>query len=130
MWAHTAHSGDSDALPRWIEFEAADLFGMMGDVVPMVSLLERDEQIAQLRSAVDVARAGAGRLIVVTGEAGVGKTALVESVGDFDGQVRRWTGSCEQLLTARPLGPLADIALNADGRQTSDEAIPKLVSGE
>jgi predicted ATPase len=78
---------------------------MMGAVVPTVSLLERDEQLAQLRSAVDAARAGAGRLIVVTGEAGVGKTALVESIGDFEGQVRVWTGSCEQLFTARPHGP-------------------------
>jgi DNA-binding CsgD family transcriptional regulator len=89
---------------------------MMGAVVPTMSLLERDEQLAQLRSAVDAARAGAGRLIVVTGEAGVGKTALVESIGDFEGQVRVWTGSCEQLFTARPLGPLADIALAAGGR--------------
>ena len=89
---------------------------MMGAVGPTMSLLERDEQISQLRLAVDEARAGAGRLIVVTGEAGVGKTALVESIGDFDGQIRLWTGSCEQLFTARPLGPLADIAMDAGGR--------------
>jgi DNA-binding CsgD family transcriptional regulator/tetratricopeptide (TPR) repeat protein len=79
-------------------------------------LLERDEQLERLRAALDHARPGVGRLVLLTGEAGVGKTALVESVGDCDGKVRVWAGSCERLFTARPLGPLADIASKAGGR--------------
>lgn len=86
--------------------------------MPTISLLERDEQLARLRAAVDEARSGAGRLVLVTGEAGVGKTALVDALGDFggSGDVRAWIGSCEQLFTARPLGPLADIASKTGGR--------------
>lgn len=89
---------------------------MMGTVISTAPLLERGEQQARLRAVVDEARSGAGRLVLLTGEAGVGKTALVESVGDSDGEVRLWIGSCEQLFTARPLGPLADIASQAGGQ--------------
>jgi DNA-binding CsgD family transcriptional regulator/tetratricopeptide (TPR) repeat protein len=78
--------------------------------------LERDEQLAWLRASVNVARSGTGRLVLVTGEAGVGKTALVESLADADRDLRLWSGSCEQLFTARPLGPFADIAPKAGGQ--------------
>jgi DNA-binding CsgD family transcriptional regulator/tetratricopeptide (TPR) repeat protein len=87
----------------------------MEDVVPTVELLERGDQLDRLRALLDGARSGAGRLVLLTGEAGVGKTALVESVDDGSG-VRRWVGSCEQLFTARPLGPFADIASKTGGR--------------
>jgi DNA-binding CsgD family transcriptional regulator/tetratricopeptide (TPR) repeat protein len=89
---------------------------MMGTVGATMHLLERDEPSARLRAAVDEARSGAGRLMIVTGEAGVGKTALVENLGAGSDDVRVWTGSCEQLFTARPLGPLADIASKTGGR--------------
>src|SRR4029079_15534786 len=79
-------------------------------------LLERDEPLARLRAAADQARAGSGRLLLVTGEAGVGKTALIDRLVETDHGMRVWAGSCEQLCTARPLGPLADIASTADGR--------------
>ncbi|MEO7371814.1 MAG: AAA family ATPase [Ilumatobacteraceae bacterium] len=89
---------------------------MMVSVLPRVPLLERSDQTARLRAAIDQARSGVGRLILLTGEAGVGKTALLDSLGDRDGAVQLWTGSCEQLFTARPLGPLADIATKTGGR--------------
>jgi DNA-binding CsgD family transcriptional regulator/tetratricopeptide (TPR) repeat protein len=81
-----------------------------------MQLLERDEPRARLQAAIAEARSGTGRLVIVTGEAGVGKTALVENVGGSCHDVRVWTGSCEQLFTARPLGPLADIASKTGGR--------------
>ncbi|HEY4611132.1 MAG TPA: AAA family ATPase, partial [Ilumatobacteraceae bacterium] len=85
----------------------------MGGTSP---LLEREEQLTRLRAAVDQARGGSGRLMLVTGEAGVGKTALIQCLTDLVDGVRVWTGSCEQLFTARPLGPLADIAFKAGGQ--------------
>ncbi len=88
---------------------------MMGYVGTIGTLLERDGPMARLRAAVDEAKSGAGRIVLVTGEAGVGKTALVESVKETC-DVRVWSGSCEQLFTARPLGPLADIASKMGGR--------------
>jgi DNA-binding CsgD family transcriptional regulator/tetratricopeptide (TPR) repeat protein len=89
---------------------------MIRDAAPTIPLLERDDQLARLRGSLDEARSGTGRLVLVTGEAGVGKTALVERIGDCDGEVRVWTGSCERLFTARPLGPLADIASKTGGQ--------------
>ena len=99
-----------------IGFDKGRVFGMMGFVGTTSPLLERDEQLARLRTALEGARSGTGRLVLVTGEAGVGKTALVDSISRTDADLRVWTGSCEQLFTARPLGPLADIASNAAGR--------------
>ena len=79
-------------------------------------LLEREEQLTRLQAALVAARSGSGRLVLVTGEAGVGKTALIRRLVDADDTIRVWSGSCEQLFTPRPLGPLADIASKADGR--------------
>ncbi|MGH3339727.1 MAG: ATP-binding protein, partial [Propionibacteriaceae bacterium] len=42
------------------------------------SLLERSEQLSALATALsEVSESGRGRLVLVSGEAGVGKTALV-----------------------------------------------------
>src|SRR5262245_54351977 len=42
-------------------------------------LLERDAQLGALTEYADDARAGRGRLVLVSGESGIGKTALVEA---------------------------------------------------
>ena len=74
--------------------------------------LERGGDLRALEeSLVAVRGSGEGRLVLVAGEAGVGKTALLrwfcESLG---GSVRVLWGACEPLLTPRPLGPLCDVA--------------------
>ncbi len=84
-------------------------------VVATALLLERQDQSTRLRVALDEAVSGVGRLVLLTGEAGVGKTALVEQLSHCGVDVRVWTGSNEQLFTARPLGPLADIASKSGG---------------
>jgi len=75
-----------------------------------MQLLERDASLAALAGyAADAAR-GVGRLVLVAGEAGVGKSALVER---FEEQLpaARWSwGACDGLFTPRPLGPLFDVA--------------------
>ncbi len=53
-----------------------------------------------------------GRLILVGGEAGVGKTALVREFAE--GRQVLW-GACDPLHTPRPLGPLLDVADAAGG---------------
>jgi DNA-binding NarL/FixJ family response regulator len=45
-------------------------------------LIERDSELSELRSALDDARRGAGRLVVIEGVAGIGKTALVRAAQD------------------------------------------------
>jgi DNA-binding CsgD family transcriptional regulator len=74
-------------------------------------LLEREEPLALLDSALARAREGHGHSFLIGGEAGIGKTSLVETFTAERAQGARvlW-GACEALATPRPLGPLADIA--------------------
>ena len=75
-----------------------------------MELLEREPSLALLADYAAEARLGDGRLVVLGGEAGVGKTALLER---FQRDLRdaRWSwGACDGLFTPRPLGPLYDLA--------------------
>jgi DNA-binding CsgD family transcriptional regulator/tetratricopeptide (TPR) repeat protein len=75
-----------------------------------VELLERESALASLAEYAAEARRGAGRLVLVAGEAGVGKSALVERFAR-DVPDARWSwGACDGLFTPRPLGPLFDLA--------------------
>lgn len=49
---------------------------------PVGRLLERDGALATLDDALDAARRGAGRVVFVAGEPGIGKTALLRSCAD------------------------------------------------
>ncbi len=73
-------------------------------------LLEREAQLASLAEYADHARHGEGRLLLIAGEAGVGKSALVdEAQRGLPDATWSW-GACDGLFTPRPLGPLFDIA--------------------
>jgi DNA-binding CsgD family transcriptional regulator/tetratricopeptide (TPR) repeat protein len=80
-------------------------------------LLERSAELQMLREALDdIGPRAPGRLLLVAGEAGVGKTALVRQFcEDCSGQARVLRGACEALFTPRPLGPLFDIAETLGG---------------
>ncbi len=57
-----------------------------------------------------MARGGSGRVVAIAGEAGVGKTTLVERfVADIGAQARVHHGACENLSTPEALLPLRDI---------------------
>jgi predicted ATPase len=76
----------------------------------MVQLLERGASLALLAGYADEARQGEGRLVLVAGEAGIGKSALVERLqGDLPDARWSW-GACDGLFTPGPLGPLFDLA--------------------
>ena len=76
----------------------------------IVELLERGASLAALAGYAEEARQGLGRLVLVAGEAGVGKSALVEQLHS-DLPDARWSlGACDGLFTPRPLGPLFDLA--------------------
>ena len=83
----------------------------------MAELLERDGQLAVLRDCIDAVKSSSrGRLVLVGGEAGVGKTALLRRVCDdppTGGRVL-W-GACDALITPRALGPFLDIAESTGG---------------
>ena len=75
-----------------------------------MTLLERESSLASLAEYAQEARRGEGRLVLVAGEAGVGKSALVEQMAG-DVPDARWSwGACDGLFTPRPLGPLFDLA--------------------
>jgi len=74
-------------------------------------LHERSHALGALRAALDGVVAGQGRLVLVSGEAGVGKTALLRRfVRDSARSARVLWGGCDPLFTPRPLGPFLDIA--------------------
>jgi DNA-binding CsgD family transcriptional regulator/tetratricopeptide (TPR) repeat protein len=74
------------------------------------ALLEREQPLALLIEYAAQAAAGEGRLVLLGGEAGVGKSALVERLR-WELPEARWSWSvCDGLFTPRPLGPLFDLA--------------------
>jgi DNA-binding CsgD family transcriptional regulator/tetratricopeptide (TPR) repeat protein len=76
----------------------------------VVRLLERDEELGVLGAAVDDAARGKGCLVLVAGEAGIGKTSLVRSLrGEFHGRVTFLAGACEPLSVPVPLQPLREL---------------------
>jgi DNA-binding CsgD family transcriptional regulator/tetratricopeptide (TPR) repeat protein len=75
-----------------------------------MALLEREQALSLLADFADDARRGEGRLVLVAGEAGVGKSALVEHfAAGLTGASWCW-GACDGLFTPRPLGAFLDIA--------------------
>jgi DNA-binding CsgD family transcriptional regulator len=74
-------------------------------------LLEREPALTALRQALEAARAGDGRCVCLVGEAGIGKTRLLDAfVAQAPGAVQWLRAACDPLHTPRPLGPLIDIA--------------------
>ena len=78
-----------------------------------MELVERDTFLA----AVEEHFAASGRLVLVGGEAGVGKTALVQAFTErIAGRARVLWGACDPLFAPRPLGPFSDVAAEVGGR--------------
>src|SRR3954470_5665314 len=98
--------------------------GAVMHVVPsQTTLLERDDALGSLLAAFERCRRGAGGVVVITGEAGIGKTSLIRAFLDEAGDRARFlVGACEDLLTPRPLGPLRDIFRDAGLPRPDDDA--------
>jgi class 3 adenylate cyclase len=97
------------------------------------ALLERDDAISALGELVgDITRTGRGRLVSVTGEAGIGKTSLLRwFCADQQDAPRLLWGACDPLFTPRPLGPLVDVADATGGellRVVDEGAKPQAVA--
>ena len=74
-------------------------------------LLEREREVAELAAAARDAAAGAGSVVLVCGEAGIGKSAVVEALRSaLPANGRLLIGYCDDLATRRALGPIRDLA--------------------
>ena len=75
-----------------------------------MALLERELPLTSLADYADEARRGDGRVVLVSGEAGVGKSALLaEFAAGLSDALWCW-GACDGLFTPRPLGALLDLS--------------------
>jgi DNA-binding CsgD family transcriptional regulator len=78
-----------------------------------MELVERDAALQTLRRCLAGA-ATRGQVVLVAGEAGIGKTSLLRSFAASCETV--WWGACDALQTPHPLAPLLDIARDSRAR--------------
>jgi DNA-binding CsgD family transcriptional regulator/tetratricopeptide (TPR) repeat protein len=94
-----------------------------------MELIERDDFLAALTARLAAVAAGEGHCVLVTGEAGMGKSSLVKGFRErVEGEIgaagrgglrgsaggagvaRFYVGLCDALFTPRPLAPVYDVA--------------------
>jgi len=78
---------------------------------PAGDLIEREAALAELDALLADALGGRGRVALVHGAAGIGKTTLIERfVATAGGWTSAVVGRCDGVSTPRPFGPLYDVA--------------------
>ncbi|HEX5810912.1 MAG TPA: AAA family ATPase, partial [Pseudonocardia sp.] len=85
-------------------------------------LLEREHPLDLLEERAQRSVAGVGSVVLVAGEAGIGKTVLLRAFVERARAQPLW-GMCDSLSTPRPLGPLRDVA------DELGPAVPALLRG-
>ncbi len=76
-----------------------------------MELLERKNSLDVLSQLVTDVTAGEGKTVLLSGEAGIGKTSLIKYfTNELNSDTEVLWGGCDALFTPRPLGPLYDIA--------------------
>ena len=74
-------------------------------------LLDRQTQLEELNRCFQEALAASGKLVLLAGEAGIGKSSLVERfVSEHRRDARTLWGTCDALSTPRALAPVHEIA--------------------
>lgn len=80
---------------------------MMGDD----AVVGRQAELGRLTRWLDDLDGSGGRVVLIRGEAGIGKSTLVEAfVAKASPRVRVFLGMCDPLGTPQPLGPVRDVA--------------------
>src|SRR5260370_17627563 len=81
-----------------------------------MQLLERESYIEELSALLGRIPCVGGRVALISGEAGIGKTSLLREFAAAQNKAARvlW-GGCEALFTPHPLAPLQDISRQIGG---------------
>ncbi len=75
-----------------------------------MALVEREGLMASLHKHFENIAGGEGHCILLSGEAGIGKTALVKAFcKQHAGECCTYQGACDDLFAPRPLAPLYDV---------------------
>jgi class 3 adenylate cyclase/tetratricopeptide (TPR) repeat protein len=94
-------------------------------------ILERSEELRVLRAGLAAAAEGRGGVVLVGGEAGIGKSTLVRAVA-AEATIGVLWGWCDDLVTPRALGPFRDMAPDLGARfsaQLSSDPRPEALLG-
>jgi DNA-binding CsgD family transcriptional regulator/tetratricopeptide (TPR) repeat protein len=100
-----------------MRFDArAQTEGTMSSPDDAGELLERSNELSALAGWLEAVANSGGRLALVRGEAGIGKTTLLREFCERNRNSARilW-GACEPLATPAPLAPLFDVAETTGG---------------
>jgi DNA-binding CsgD family transcriptional regulator/tetratricopeptide (TPR) repeat protein len=89
-----------------------------------MELVEREQWLADLTQWLGAVADQGGCVALVGGEAGIGKTALLQEFSRRQDASRLLWGACDALFTPRPFAPLHDIA-----RQTQGALLAAVSSG-
>ena len=73
-----------------------------------MEMLERDAALVEMQQCLAQADAGHGVVLLLSGEAGIGKTSLL-SYFLADCRARVLLGRCDGVATPRPLAPIFDL---------------------
>lgn len=77
-----------------------------------MEILERDDVLQRLMSLLEPAREGDGRVALIRGDAGIGKTTVAKAfIRSIEHEAHVLLGSCDDLLAPRSLSPFLDMAL-------------------
>jgi DNA-binding CsgD family transcriptional regulator/tetratricopeptide (TPR) repeat protein len=76
-----------------------------------MQLVEREKELISLGETCALSARVRGQFVLVSGEAGIGKSALLETfVGQTSAAHTCLWGHCDDLVTPRPFGPIFDLA--------------------
>src|SRR5688572_29401497 len=81
-----------------------------------MELIERNNFLSVMDAEFNKVADGEGHCIFLSGEAGIGKTALIKLFSKkADKKCKIYQGTCDALFSPRPLGPVFDILWQMHG---------------
>ena len=132
MAVRVDHEGGPAAARAWhLAFASAPMASQRVCEDRLMELLEREEALAGLEFALGEVRAGAGMVVLVSGEAGIGKTSLIRAfLARVPDDVPVLVGGCDDLAVPRALGPFHEIPELARRLDEEPAAAPSIVLGQ